>query len=84
MHLNIKNDDAHELAAQLARLTGESITTAVTKAIHQRLEHEQRLRGGHNLAQELLEIGRRCAAHPRLDRRSHGELLYDKRGLPKP
>jgi len=83
MHLNIKNDDAHELAAKLARLTGESITTAVTKAIHQRLEHEQRLHGGRVLAQELLEIGRRCAAYPRRDKRKHGEFLYDKRGLPK-
>ena len=37
-----------------------------------------------NLAERLLEIGRSCAAH--LKRRfrtiEHGDMLYDKRGLP--
>ncbi len=27
MHLNIKNDEAHKLASELADLTGESLTT---------------------------------------------------------
>ena len=86
MHLNIKNDEAHEMAAALAKLTGESITSAVTRAIQQRLENEQRSRGQQALAGELLEIGRRCAAHGaehKQDRLSHGEFLYDQRGLPK-
>ena len=81
--MNIKNDDAHALATELAHLTGESITTAVTRAIQQRLEREQRLRSRRALAQELLEIGRRCAVNPRRDRRTHGDFLYDERGLPK-
>ena len=29
-HLNIKNDEAHKLATELAGLTGESLTAAVT------------------------------------------------------
>ena len=29
-HLNIKNDEAHKLATELADLTGESLTSAVT------------------------------------------------------
>jgi antitoxin VapB len=33
MHLNIKNDEAHKLATELARLTGENLTNAVTLAI---------------------------------------------------
>ncbi len=33
MHLNIKNDEAHKLATELAGLTGESLTAAVTLAL---------------------------------------------------
>ena len=32
MHLSIKNDEAHKLAVELAKLTGESLTSAVTLA----------------------------------------------------
>jgi len=32
MSLNIKNKEAHKLASQPAKLTGESLTEAVTKA----------------------------------------------------
>jgi hypothetical protein len=37
------------------------------------------------LAERLLEIGRECAAHFKEPYRSidHGDLLYDKNGLPK-
>jgi antitoxin VapB len=85
MSLNLKSPEAHRLAAELARLTGESVTKAVTEAIRERLERETRRRHAATLAQELLAIGRRCAANmPRpahsLD---HGDLLYDERGLPK-
>jgi hypothetical protein len=41
MSLNIKNPEAHELAAELARLTGESMTKAVTEAIRERLAGEK-------------------------------------------
>ncbi|MSP72848.1 MAG: hypothetical protein EXR76_11895 [Myxococcales bacterium] len=35
MHLNIKNGEAHRLAAELARLTGESLSGAVTVALRE-------------------------------------------------
>ena len=38
MSLNIKNKETHKLADQLAKLTGESMTDAVTKAVRERLE----------------------------------------------
>jgi antitoxin VapB len=82
MNLNIKNDEAHEMAVELARLTGESMTKAVSQAIRERLERERRRRDRETLARELLDIGRRCAAHGRRDNRSHGEFLFDDRGLP--
>jgi antitoxin VapB len=84
MSLNIKNENTHRLARELARLTGESMTEAVDKAVQERL---QRVRGSKNggLAERLLKIGRECAAHLKEPYRSidHGELLYDEKGLPK-
>ena len=38
MQLNIKNGEAYRLATELATLTGESLTEAVTKALAERLE----------------------------------------------
>jgi antitoxin VapB len=85
LSLNIKNTEAHALATELARLTGESMAKAVSEAIRERLERERRRHGAQDLSAELLAIGRRCAAHMRRPAHSsdHGDLLYDERGLPK-
>jgi antitoxin VapB len=84
MGLNLKNDEVHRLAQELARLTGESMTSAVTEAVRQRLERVRREQG-RSLASRLITIGQDCAA--RLDDRTrsvdHGEMLYDERGLPR-
>ena len=45
MSLNIKNEETCRLAAELARLTGETMTGAMTVALRERLEREQRARG---------------------------------------
>jgi antitoxin VapB len=84
MSLNIKNEEAHRLASELAKLTGESMATAVTEAIRQRLVQVRRQRG-QSLSDRLLEIGRDCAAHMKEPYRSidHADLLYDDKGLPK-
>jgi antitoxin VapB len=85
MSLNIKDPEAHRLAGELARLTGETMTRAVTEAVRERLERERRRRGAQTLAADLLAIGRRCAHHMPQPASSsdHGDLLYDDRGLPK-
>jgi antitoxin VapB len=87
MSLNIKSPEAHQLAAELARLTGESmtkaVTEAVTEAIRERLEREKRKRDEDKLFAELMEIAEQCAAYPRRDDRSLEEFLYDERGLPR-
>ena len=85
MSLNIKNDEAHRLAQELARLTGESMTAAVTEAIRERLDRVRRERGEVPLAERLLRIGKDCAARLKEPFRTvnHGELLYDERGLPR-
>ena len=84
MSLNIKNDDAHRLAQELAALTGESMATAVTKAVRERLDRVRNQRGIH-LADRLLSIGKDCSAHLKEPFRSadHGDLLYNDKGLPK-
>jgi antitoxin VapB len=83
MALNIRSRETEELTAELARLTGESKTEAVTKAVRDRLERVKRARQQRPLADELDAIGRECAALPVLDPRSPDEILgYDAGGLP--
>jgi antitoxin VapB len=83
MSLNIKNPEAHELAREVADITGESLTTAVKEALRERLER-LRAEEAPNLADRLMAIGRDCA--PRLPEpyrsADHGELLYGDDGLP--
>lgn len=83
MSLNIKSPDVHELAREVADITGETLTTAVKEALRERLE---RLRGedAPPLADLLVAIGRDCADRlPEPDRSvEHGELLYAEDGLP--
>jgi antitoxin VapB len=82
--LNIKNDETNRLAHDLARLTGESLTTAITVAVQERLDRLQQP-DARSLSERLLKIGSECAAHlqePFLTV-EHGDLLYDEQGLPK-
>jgi antitoxin VapB len=85
MSLNIKNEKAHRLAQQLAKLTGESMTTAVTESVRERLERVRSKKKGMSKAERLLQIGRECAARWKEPYKSmdHGDLLYDEKGLPK-
>jgi antitoxin VapB len=82
MSLNIKNEKTHRQARELARLTGESMTVAVSEAIRERLERVQGNKK--DLAERLLEIGRECAAHLKEPYKSMDiDDLYDEKGLPK-
>jgi antitoxin VapB len=84
MSMNIKNEETHRLASQLAKITGESMSEAVGKAVRERLDRV-RNKGGERLVERLVQIGRECAAHLKEPFRSspHGDLLYDDKGLPK-
>jgi len=81
MSLNIKNEEAHRLAQELAALTGETMTAAVTEALRERLNRVRKK----GLVEELKAIAKDCAARIKEPYRSidHGELLYDELGLPK-
>ena len=83
MQLNIKNDETYQLAAELADLTGETLTDTVTIALRERLDRVKRRRVKRSLVDELDEIALHCAALPVLDARSDEDILgYDKHGLP--
>ena len=61
MSLNIKNDETCQLASDLAELTGETMTGAITVALRERLERERRRRGLETRARDLRAIAERCA-----------------------
>jgi antitoxin VapB len=82
MPLNIKNTEADELARRLAKKTGLNLTDVVIHALREQLRREEGRAAAPDLADELLEIGRHCAALPDLDRRGADEILgYDERGI---
>ena len=84
MALNIRSPKTEQLAAELARLTGETKTEAVAKAVHDRLERVKRARQQRPLVDEIEAIGRECATLPVLDPRTPLEILdYDEHGLPR-
>ncbi len=83
MALNIKSAETDRLARELAALTGESITEAVTRALAARLDQERRQRESSRdeLRRKLHEIAQRAARHPVLDHRSDDEILgYNELG----
>ncbi|MGH2968655.1 MAG: type II toxin-antitoxin system VapB family antitoxin [Solirubrobacteraceae bacterium] len=83
MALNIKHPEADRLARDLATTTGESLTTAVTVALRERLERVRGAASADTVADELNTIALRCAVLPVLDDRSDDDVLgYDEHGLP--
>jgi antitoxin VapB len=84
MALNIKNQTTQKLVQELADLTGQTMTAAVTEAVRERLERV-REKTGTDLANRLIKIGKDCAAHLPEPYRSldPAELLYDEKGLPR-
>ena len=83
MPLNIKDAATHAMAKQLAGLTGESLTTAVKRAIQERLVQVERSRAVNGIADELDHIALHCASLPRRDHRSADQIIgYDEHGLP--
>lgn len=84
MALSIKNPEAERLARELSRITGESLTEAVTGALRERLVRET----GRNTdtarwLEEIREIQCEVARLPVLDDRTPDAIVgYDDRGRP--
>ena len=85
MALSIKNDEADRLAREVAALTGESLTEAVTTSLRERLERERFRRSRKpGIAERLNALAERCGALPDIDPRSPDEIVgYDEYGLPR-
>ena len=81
MSLTIRNPEAEELAETLARLTGETKTEAVTKALRDRLVRLRRSRSRKPLADELDRIALHCSRLPVRDPRTPEAILgYNEHG----
>jgi len=78
MSLNIKNEETHRLVAELAALTGQSMSAAVNEAVREKLERVK----GKGMAKHIMKISKECSARlkgkpfPDID-----EFLYDENGL---
>ena len=85
MSLNIKNQETCELARELAELTNDTMTSAITIALQERLEHVKRKRDQEDFIRKLEAISDRCAAllGPGPSAVEHGDFIYDDLGLPK-
>ena len=81
--LNIKSDDAYRLASELAELTGENLTMAVTAALRERLERQHRARDRQDRVDQVLAIAREIRAHLPATVTSDHSWLYDEDGLLK-
>ena len=84
MALSLKDPETDRLAREVARITGESLTEAVRKALAERLQRERLRRGRppRRLADELNEIALHCAGLREIDNRSADQIIgYDDKGL---
>lgn len=87
MALSIKNREVEELARELARITKKPITEAVRDSLKREVERAKiiaAVQPSHDdLAERILEIGRRCAALPDVSNMTDDEILgYDEYGAP--
>ncbi len=86
MSLNIKNEETHRLARELARQTSETVTLAVTIALKERLERQEKVKEQDGRLKWLLQLSERTAPLfkdlPSFDK--IGDLLFDREtGLPR-
>lgn len=78
MSLNIKNEETHRMAQELAALTGQSMSAAVNEALREKLQRVK----SKGMAERIMKISKECSALlkgkrlPDID-----ELLYDEKGL---
>jgi antitoxin VapB len=84
MSLNIKSEEAHRLARELAAQRSSSLTEAVTAALRQSLRTAgEQPNAPEMLLAEVREVQALVAALPDLDPRDADAILgYDERGLP--
>ena len=85
MGMNIKNDEAHAMARELAELENTSVTEAVGTALREALLHRRELGAARmDRARDTLELMReQLAASPGRSLHEVNASLYDDHGLPR-
>jgi antitoxin VapB len=81
--VNVKGERAYRAIAELSKITGESLTTAVVTAVEQRLDREKRKSSREGIAEKLMDLGRRYAALPNSGLTEDEILDYDEYGAPR-
>ncbi len=81
--LNIKSEDGYRLATALSVLTGESLTAAVTEALRERLDREERLRDRTAKLARLGLLAAEIRASLRLQPGAGHGYLYTDEGRPR-
>lgn len=82
MGMNIKSDEAHRIAKEIASHTGESLTSAVVVALRERLERLRREARFEERKAHIDKIIRRSGPTAPGVTSDHSDL-YDEMGLPK-
>ena len=83
MPISIKNAETEELARQLAKETGETITEVIKKSLQDRLQRVRGRRHAKGLPEQVADILQRMDGLATLDERSEDEIVgYDQHGAP--
>ena len=75
MSISIKNAETEELARELAKETGETVTEVIKTSLQDRLQHVRGRRHARGLPEQVEDILRRMDALPTLDERTEAEIL---------
>lgn len=81
--LNIKSEDGYRLATELSVLTGESLTTAVTEALRDKLQRETHARDRSAKRVRLMALAAEIRASLRPNTSLAQASLYDDTGRPR-
>jgi antitoxin VapB len=81
--LNLKDGETYALAAELARLHGDTLSGAVKAALQEKLERDRRGLTKEERLARMMSVVERYWARPVKDTRTADEILgYDENGLP--
>jgi antitoxin VapB len=81
MALSIRNPMVEEIAKEVAKESGETITQATLTALEERLTRLRGRKKTKNLREEILKISNRCSSLAVIDHRTPEKIIgYDKNG----
>lgn len=84
MALNIKDERTDQLAREVAKRAGESLTVAIRTSLEERLRRLSGRQRASTRKEKLLEILQRVDSLPRASNLSEDEILgYDENGFPE-